>query len=180
MDRPISKTRLLEIASNPSSEKYDDDIGQLVSWGLQKGLIDGCDGFVINPVDCHLQSYSSLDELALDYLEDAETKSFAEKLIWLRLVLKNELSAPTVDSPSFIGWAIEDLPSFTQWTLDVGSVGFVICVVIIIEGHEPVAIDYFAVHEAKEIIGGLRARGYLVSDGDVDALTEDELIALWD
>ena len=44
MDRPISKTRLLEIASNPSSDKYEDDIGQLVSWGLYQGLLD-CDGF---------------------------------------------------------------------------------------------------------------------------------------
>lgn len=39
MDRPISKPRLLEIASNPSSEKYDDNIGHLVAWGLQEGLI---------------------------------------------------------------------------------------------------------------------------------------------
>jgi len=38
MDQPISKTRLLEIASNPSSDKYEDDIGQLVSWGLEEGL----------------------------------------------------------------------------------------------------------------------------------------------
>ena len=178
MDRPISKTRLLEIASNPSSEKYEDDIGQLVSWGLQEGLIDGCDGFVINPMDCHLQAYSSLDELALDYLEDAETKAFAEKLIWLRLVLKNELSAPTLDSPSFIGWTFEDLPSFTQWVVDVGSASFVICIVVGIEGYEPVAMDYFAVQEAEEIALGLRARGYLVTDTDVDSLTDEELLAL--
>jgi len=180
MDRPISKTRLLEIASNPSSEKYEDDIAQLVSWGLQEGLIDGCEGFVINPAYCHLQSYSSLDELALDYLEDAETKSPAEKLIWLRYVLKNELSAHRENSESFIGWAFEDLPSFTRWTVDVGSASFVICVVVVIEGYEPVAMDYFATQKATEIAPGLRARGFLVTDTDVNSLTDEELSALWD
>lgn len=167
MDQLIPETRLLDIAANPSSYEYEDDIERLVSWGLEHRLIEGCDGFVVKPADC-VAWYSSLDELALDYLEDVESKSEAKKLLWLREYLKNELLGSS-----------EDSPSFTQWILDVGSVGFVICVVVIIEGHEPVAIDYFAVSEAKEIIGGLRARGYLVSDSDVDALTDDELIALW-
>jgi len=180
MDQLIPEARLLEIVANPSSDEYEGDICRLVSWGLQQGLIDGCDGFVINPALCHLQSYPSLDELALDYLEDAETKSPAEKLIWLRHVLKNELSAHRENSESFIGWAFEELLSFTQWTIDVGSASFVICVVVGIEGYEPVAVDYFAVQEAKEIVLGLRARGYLVTDTDVDSLTDEELSALWE
>lgn len=166
MDQLIPETRLLEIAVNPSSPEYNDDIGRLVLWGLEHRLIEGCDGFVVKPADFAAR-YSSLDELALDYLEDAESKSGTSKMLWLREHLKSELLGPR-----------EDSPSFTQWVLDVGSVGFVICVLVIIEGHEPVAIDYFAVSEAKEIIGGLRARSYLVSDSDVDALTDEELIAL--
>ena len=166
MDRPISKTRLLEIALNPSSEKYDDDIGQLVSWGLYQGLLD-CDGFAIKPAS-YIEGYESLDELALDYFEDAEGKSRDDKLAFLRRYLKDILSAPS-----------ESTPSFYEWSIDVGTTQFIICVLVVIEGYEPVAIDYFAVRASEEVVLGLRNRGYLMNDGDVDSLTDGELLALW-
>ena len=166
MDRPISKTRLLEIASNPSSDKYEDDIGQLVSWGLYQGLLY-CDGFAIKPASC-IEGYESLDQLALDYLENAEAKSEDDKLAFLRRYLKNVLSDPS-----------ESTPSFYEWSIDVGTTQFIICVLVVIEGYEPVAVDYFAVRESKEVVLGLCNRGYLINDGDVDSLTDGELLALW-
>ena len=119
--------------------EYEDDIGHLVSWGLEQRIIEGCDGFVVKPADC--VAVFSLDELALDYLVGAESKSEAHKLLCLQH-FKSELLGPR-----------EDSKSFTPWILNVGSVGFVICVVVV-EGHEPVAIDYFAVHEVMKLSEG--------------------------
>ena len=168
----LDECRLLEIAGGPSSAEYEADIGKLVYWGLEQGLIVGCEGFVLNPSDwvnaCVNAGYNSLADLALDYLEDAESKSQKEKLVWLRAFLKEELQGPR-----------EDSPSFTVWSIDIGSVGFVICVVVIIEG-SPVPIDYFASVDAGEIEQLLRDRGYLVADSDVENLTDEQLIALWD
>ena len=166
----LDERRLVEISSDPSSAEYEADIGKLIYWGLEQGLIEGCDGFVLNPSDCVNAASNSLDELVVDHLdlEDAECASQKEKLVWLRTFLKEELQGPR-----------EDSPSFTVWSIDIGSVGFVICVVVIIEG-SPVPIDYFASVDAGEIEQLLRDRGYLVADSDVENLTDEELIALWD
>jgi hypothetical protein len=53
-------------------------------------------------------------------------------------------------------------------------------VVIVIEGHTPAAIDYFALGDAREIEQLLRDRGYLVTESDVEDLTDEQLLALWD
>ena len=167
----LDECRLLEIAGDPSSAEYEADIGKLVYWGLEQGLIDGCEGFVLNPsdwVNVVNAGYNSLADLALDYLEDAESKSQKEKLVWLRTFLKEELQGPR-----------EDSPSFHVWPISIGSVGFVICVVVVIEG-SPVPIDYFASVDAREIEQLLRDRGYLVTDSDVENLTDEQLLALWD
>ena len=168
----LDERRLLAISSDPSSPQYEVDIGKLVYWGLEQGLIVGCEGFVLNPSDwvnvVHA-GYNSLADLALDYLEDAESKSQKEKLVWLRAFLKKELQGTS-----------EDSPSFHVWPISIGSVGFVICVVVVIEGHTPAAIDYFASGDAREIEQLLRGRGYLVTDSDVEDLTDEQLLALWD
>ena len=167
----LDERRLLEISSDPSSPQYEADIGKLIYWGLEQGLIEGCDGFVLNPSDCVNAASNSLDELVVDHLdlEDAECASQKEKLVWLRTFLKEELQGPS-----------EDSPSFTVWPIRIGSVGFVICVVIVIEGHTPAAIDYFALGDAREIEQSLRDRGYLVTESDVEDLTDEQLLALWD
>lgn len=165
----LDERRLVEISSDPSSAEYEADIGKLIYWGLEQGLIEGCDGFVLNPSDCVNAGYNSLADLALDYLEDAESKSQKEKLVWLRAFLKEELQGPR-----------EDSPSFHVWPISIGSVGFVICVVVVIEGHTPSAIDYFAFGDAREIEQLLRDRGYLVTESDVEDLTDEQLLALWD
>ena len=165
----LDERRLVEISSDPSSAEYEADIGKLIYWGLEQGLIDGCEGFVLNPSDCVNAGYNSLADLALDYLEDAESKSQKEKLVWLRTFLKEELQGPR-----------EDSPSFHVWPISIGSVRFVICVVVVIEGHTPAAIDYFASGDAREIEQLLRDRGYLVTESDVEDLTDEQLLALWD
>lgn len=165
----LDERRLVEISSDPSSAEYEADIGKLIYWGLEQGLIEGCEGFVLNPSDCVNAGYNSLADLALDYLEDAESKSQKEKLVWLRAFLKEELQGPR-----------EDSPSFHVWPISIGSVGFVICVVVVIEGHTPSAIDYFAFGDAREIEQSLRDRGYLVTESDVEDLTDEQLLALWD
>ena len=167
----LDERRLVEISSDPSSAEYEADIGKLIYWGLEQGLIEGCDGFVLNPSDCVYAASNSLDALAVDYLdlEDAESTSQKEKLVWLRAFLKKELQGSS-----------EDSPSFTVWPIRIGSVGFAICVVIAIEGHTPVAIDYFALGDTREIEHLLRDRGYLVTESDVEDLTDEQLLALWD
>ena len=165
----LDERRLVEISSDPSSGAYEADIGKLIYWGLEQGLIEGCDGFVLNPSDCVNAASNSLDDLAIDFLEDAESASQKEKLVWLRTFLKEELQGLR-----------EGSPSFTVWPIKIGSVGFVICVVIVIEGHTPAAIDYFALGDAREIEPLLRDRGYLVTESDVEDLTDEQLLALWD
>ena len=165
----LDERRLVEISSDPSSAEYEADIGKLIYWGLEQGLIEGCDGFVLNPSDCVNAASNSLDDLAIDFLEDAESASQKEKLVWLRTFLKKELQVTS-----------EDSPSFTVWPIRIGSVGFVTCVVIVIEGHTPAAIDYFALGDAREIEQSLRDRGYLVTESDVEDLTDKQLLALWD
>ena len=165
----LDERRLVEISSDPSSAEYEADIGKLIYWGLEQGLIEGCDGFVLNPSDCVNAASNSLDDLAIDFLEDAESASQKEKLVWLRTFLKEELQGPR-----------EDSPSFHVWPISIGSVGFVICVVVVIEGHTPAAIDYFALGDAREIEQSLRDRGYLVTESDVEDLTDKQLLALWD
>ena len=168
MHKLLNQERLAAIALNPSSAEFDSDIAKLVSWGLENGVIDGCDGFVLDPSYFCTSRSDSLDELALDYMEDSESKSETEKLDWLRTFLEEELENPS-----------DDGISIHEWGIQVEDGGFTIVVLVDIIGHEAVARDYFAADLADDSWEGLRRRGYVFSETDIDSLSNQDLLALW-
>ena len=73
-------------------------------------------------------------------MEDAEGTSQLEKLAWLRTFIKSKLEGDDLDDAMSFHSGISLLVS-----------EITICVVIVIQGYEPIAIDYFATKRASEI-----------------------------
>ena len=166
----VGRDRMRAIFHNPSSAEFKRDIDKLVSYGLEKGLVDDCHGFLLDPLEfCLSSGLTSLDELVLDHLGDEEATSDLEKIDYFRGLLKDQLRSPA-----------EDTPSFFNWVIDTESGPFVICVLVVITGYESSCVDYFALKNDSEVPQQLRLRGYLSSESDIDALTDEQLRSFWD
>jgi hypothetical protein len=170
MKDTVSRDRMRAIFHNPSSAEFESDIDKLVSYGLEKGLVDDCHGFVLDPIEfCLTSGLTSLDELVLDHLGDEQGTSELEKIDYFRGLLKDQLRSPA-----------EDTQSFFNWVIDTESGAFVICVLIAVRGYELSCVDYFALKNESEVPQQLRLRGYLISESDIDALTGEQVRSFWD
>ena len=169
IDTIITKERLSTLIQNPSASEFTGEISQLTEFGLREGFFSGCDGFLLEVQPYCCTRASNFHEFIREYVTEDDSMSSEQKLNEFRGYLKGCLESPEID----------EMPSFHHWQITTEHSSAIICAIVDICGHEPVARDFFAVKDIDEIPANLRASGYLISEGDIDALSDQYLLNLW-